>query len=84
MNMTLLIIISIILLVIALIWTLIIFKREENKMKQYEREGDTSEDELRRSKEYESRSLKADIPLQIIIYTVFTVLFFVGFLLYLM
>lgn len=83
MTMTFLIIISSILLIIALVWTLIIFKQEGNKMKQYEKEGDTPEDELKRSKEYESRSLQSNIPLQIIIYTVFIVLFFIAFLLYL-
>ena len=84
MHMTLLLIVSTVLVVIAIIWTLIIFKQEENKMKKYEEEGDTLEDQLRRSEEYEKRSLRSDVPLQIIIYSVFTVLFFVAFLIYLM
>ena len=46
--------------VIALIATLLILKKEENKLKQYEAEGDTNE--LKRSLEYETRSLKATYP----------------------
>jgi len=84
MHMTLLLIVSTVLVVVAIIWTLLIFKQEENKMKKYEEEGDTFEDQLRRSEEYEKRSLRSDVPLQIIIYSVFTVLFFVVFLIYLM
>ncbi|RDW18093.1 hypothetical protein CWR48_10880 [Oceanobacillus arenosus] len=49
-------------LVIALIATLLILKKEENKLKQYEAEGDTVENELQRSHEYESQSLKRNIP----------------------
>lgn len=84
MNITWLIIISFILFVIALVWTLFIFKQEENKMKKYEEEGDTIEDQLKRSEEYEKRSLSSDVPLQIIIYGVFTVVFFIGLFIYLM
>lgn len=84
MNMTLLIVVSFILVIIALIWTLFIFKQEENQMKKYEEEGDTAEDELRRSEEYEKRSLSSDVPLQLIIYGVSTVLFFVALLIYLL
>lgn len=83
MNMTLLIIISFILVVIALIWTLVIFKQEENKMRKYEQEGDTLEDQLKRSEEYEASSLKDGVRLQIIIYSVFTLLFFIAFFIYL-
>ncbi|RYG71523.1 hypothetical protein EU245_13875 [Lentibacillus lipolyticus] len=52
----------------ALGGTFYAFKQEENKMKQYEEEGDTIEDQLRRSHEYESSSLKSNVPLQLVIY----------------
>ncbi|QGS68394.1 hypothetical protein CV093_06995 [Oceanobacillus sp. 143] len=48
----------VVILVIALIATLLILKKEENKLKQYEMEGDTIENELKRSHEYETKSLK--------------------------
>src|SRR5690625_184573 len=76
MNITWLIIASFILFVVALVWTLFIFKQEENKMKKYEEEGDTLEDQLKRSEEYEKRSLSSDVTLQIVIYSVFKVVFF--------
>lgn len=82
--MTILIVISTILVIIALIWTLFIFKQEEDKMKKYEEDGDTAEDQLKRSEEYEKRSLSSGIPLQIIIYSVFTLVFFVALLIYLL
>jgi len=84
MNITWLIIASFILLIIAVVWTLLIFKQEEKKMKQYEQKGDTLEDQLKRSEEYEKRSLSSDVPLQIVIYSVFTVVFFIGLFIYLM
>ena len=73
MNMTFLLTISAILVEIALVWTLVIFKQEENKMKKYEEEGDSLEDQMKRSQEYETKSLRSDIPLQLIIYAIFTV-----------
>jgi len=84
MDITWLIIASFILLIIAVVWTLLIFKQEEKKMKQYEQDGDTLEDQLKRSEEYEKRSLSSDVPLQIVIYSVFTVVFFIGLFIYLM
>jgi len=83
MNMTIwLSIIMAIVTLIALIWTLYIFKQEENKMKKYEADGDTVENEVNRSLEYESRSLKKNVPLQIWIYTITIVLSLVVFAIY--
>lgn len=63
-------ILLIFLFVAALLGTMFAFKQEENKMKKYETEGDTVEDELRRSHEYESSSLKSNIPLLSTIYII--------------
>src|SRR5690625_3252384 len=83
MNMTIwLSIIMAIVTLIALIWTLYIFKQEENKMKKYEADGDTVENERNRSLEYESRSLKKNVPLQIWIYTITIVVSLVVFAIY--
>lgn len=71
------------LFIVALVGTLIVFKQEENKMKKYEEEGDSVEDQLRRSHEYESSSLKSNLPLQLIIYTVTIVISLVVFAFYL-
>lgn len=71
------------LFIVALVGTLIVFKQEENKMKKYEEEGDSVEDQLRRSHEYESSSLKSNLPLQLIIYTVTIVISLVVFAIYL-
>ena len=83
MNMTIwLSIIMAIVILIALIWTLYIFKQEENKMKKYEADGDTVENEITRSLEYESHSLKKNVPLQIWIYTITIVASLVVFAIY--
>ncbi|MFB4169556.1 hypothetical protein [Virgibacillus sp. JSM 102003] len=71
------------LFIVALAGTLLVFKQEENKMKKYEEEGDSVEDQLRRSHEYESSSLKSNLPLQLIIYTVTIVISLVVFAIYL-
>ncbi|SFD45926.1 hypothetical protein SAMN05216238_101429 [Lentibacillus persicus] len=72
-----------VLFIAAIIGTFIAFKQEENKMKKYEEEGDTVEDQLRRSHEYESSSLKSNIPLQLIIYSVTIVISLIVFAIYL-
>ncbi|MFC4556881.1 hypothetical protein ACFO3D_01505 [Virgibacillus kekensis] len=77
-----LIILLVVLFLALLIGTVIIFKQEEKKMKKYEEEGDTVEDQLRRSYEYEKSSLKSNIPLQIAIYTVTIVASLIVFALY--
>lgn len=46
-----------IVIIIAFIWTYKIFKDEERKLRQYEEIGATAEEELKRSHEYEKKSL---------------------------
>lgn len=82
MSITGLIILLAVLFIAALAGTLYAFKQEENKMKRYEEEGRTVEDELRRSHEYESASLKSNIPLQLAIYAVTIVLALIIFAFY--
>ncbi|SFA85622.1 hypothetical protein SAMN04488072_102343 [Lentibacillus halodurans] len=77
-----LIILLVVLFIAALAGTLYAFKQEENKMKKYEEAGDTVEDQLRRSHEYESSSLKSNIPLQLVIYGVTITLSLVIFAFY--
>ncbi|GAA0614000.1 hypothetical protein GCM10009001_34060 [Virgibacillus siamensis] len=77
-----LIILLVFLFAAALIGTLFAFKQEENKMKRYEEEGDTVEDQLRRSHEYETVSLKSNLPIQVAIYSVTIVLSLVVFAFY--
>ncbi|WP_164669255.1 hypothetical protein [Virgibacillus doumboii] len=77
-----LIILLAVLFIAALAGTLFAFKQEEKKMKKYEEEGDTIEDQLKRSHEYESSSLKSNVPLQIAIYSVTIVLSLVVFAFY--
>lgn len=50
--------------------TLYIFKAEEKKMRKLEAEGDTVQDEIQRSLEYETASLKGNVPVLTWIYTV--------------
>ncbi|HLR62328.1 MAG TPA: hypothetical protein VK097_07790 [Lentibacillus sp.] len=65
-----LIVFLVVLFIAAMGGTFFAFKQEENKMKKYEEEGDTSEEQLRRSHEYESSSLKSNIPILLAIYGV--------------
>ncbi|GEL78104.1 hypothetical protein [Tenuibacillus multivorans] len=58
------------LFIITLVGTILIGKSESDKVKKYEQEGATASDELNRSLEYESSSLKKNIPSLLIIYTV--------------
>ncbi|WP_217585766.1 hypothetical protein [Lentibacillus saliphilus] len=79
-----LIVFLIILFIIAVGGTLYAFKQEEKKMEQYEAKGDTPTDELERSHAYETESLKSNIPLQIVIYSltlIITIIVFVWFIL---
>ncbi|HLR68041.1 hypothetical protein [Virgibacillus alimentarius] len=78
-----LIIVIILLFMIATVWTLYIFKQEENKLKKYEKEGDTIENEMKRSLDYEKSSLKSNVPLQIWIYSITIVLSLAAFGIYL-
>lgn len=75
-------ILLIILFAAALFGTIFAFKQEENKMKKYEEEGDTIEDELRRSHEYETSSLKTNIPIMSGIYLVTIIVSVIVFLVY--
>ncbi|WP_245799378.1 hypothetical protein [Virgibacillus siamensis] len=77
-----LILLLVVLFAAALFGTLFVFKQEEKKMKRYEEEGDTVEDQLRRSHEYETVSLKSNVSLQVAIYAVTIVLSLVVFAFY--
>ncbi|HLR09331.1 MAG TPA: hypothetical protein VK136_08760 [Bacillota bacterium] len=77
-----LVIFLVVLFIVALGLTLYAFKQEEKKMKQYEEQGVTSADELRRSHEYESRSLKSNVLLLILIYVIAIILAVVLFVWY--
>lgn len=46
-----------------LLVTLYIFRKEEQKIKKLEEQGDSSKDELQRSLEYEKQSLKSNVPI---------------------
>ncbi|ASK63697.1 hypothetical protein CFK37_16800 [Virgibacillus phasianinus] len=70
------------LFVAALAGTIFAFKQEERKMKKYEAEGDTTADELRRSHEYETSSLKSNVPLLSSIYIVTIILAIIAFIIY--
>ncbi|GGB48838.1 hypothetical protein GCM10011409_28010 [Lentibacillus populi] len=78
-----LIVFLIVLCLAALIGTMFVFKQEENKMKKYEEVGDSIEDQLRRSHEYETSSLKSNIPLLITIYAVTITVSLLVFVIYL-
>ncbi|MFD2628187.1 hypothetical protein [Oceanobacillus kapialis] len=52
-------------------------------MKKYEEDGDTIEDQLTRSLEYESASLKSNVRLQIWIYSITLTLALIAFFIYL-
>lgn len=77
------IILLIFLFLLTLYLTLRILRNEEAKMKKYEEEGDTIEDQLRRSHEYEQRSLKTSVPFQIWFYIGVFVVFSIAFVIYL-
>lgn len=64
------IIFLIVLFVAAILGTFYAFKQEEKKMKKYEEEGVTVQEELQRSNDYETNSLKKSVPLQVWIYVI--------------
>jgi hypothetical protein len=74
-----LIIFVIIVSVIGLVATLIVLKQEGAKMKKYEEEGDTAENELQRSLEYETKSLSSNVKNLSWIYVVVLLLSFIAF-----
>jgi nitrate reductase gamma subunit len=81
-NIWLIIAIIAILCVIGLIATLMVMKQEESKMKHYEEEGNTAENELKRSLEYESKSISSNVRSLSWIYIVAISLSFIAFALY--
>lgn len=78
-----LIISLIILFIAAICGTFYAFRQEEKKMKQYEEEGVTVEEELRRSNAYEKSSLKTSLPVQVWIYVIAIGLSLLAFAIYL-
>ncbi|GIN57752.1 hypothetical protein [Lederbergia ruris] len=60
--------------VVALIGTLLVGKEVSTKQKQYEVEGDSLKDEIARSHEYETKSLKTNVKSLTWIYIGLTVL----------
>jgi cbb3-type cytochrome oxidase subunit 3 len=78
-----LIIFLIFLFILAILGTFFALKQEERKMKKYEVEGDTIEDQLSRSLEYESASLKSNVRTQIWIYSITITLALLAFFIYL-
>ncbi|WP_174616116.1 hypothetical protein [Virgibacillus ihumii] len=77
-----LIILLVVLFVLALGGTFFVFRQEEKKMKRYEQEGDTVEDELQRSRDYESHSLKSNVPRLLLIYVITIFLGLTAFFIY--
>ncbi|RCW77172.1 hypothetical protein [Saliterribacillus persicus] len=71
MNITLIITLLTIISIVGLVATLLIGRQETKRIKQYEEEGDTAIDELKRSREYEKKSLKSNLPILSAIYIVF-------------
>lgn len=79
-----LIIFLIVLFIASLLITMYIFKQEDRKIKALEDAGDTVQDELRRSHEYEKGSLKTNLPIQIWIYSVAIGLSLIVFFVYIL
>jgi cbb3-type cytochrome oxidase subunit 3 len=73
----------IVLFIAAILGTFYAFKQEERQMKQYEDEGVTVEEELRRSNEYEKSSLKTSLPVQVWIYVIAIGISLIAFAIYL-
>lgn len=82
LDMTELIIFLVILSVVALVGTIFVGMQETKRIKKYEAEGDTPEQQLKRSVEYESSSLKSNVPILAIIYIVAILLSIVGLIIY--
>ena len=73
MSIELIIMLSILFLV-AMFFTFYAFKQEEIKVKKYEEEGITPEEELKRSHEYELNSISTYIPIQVWMYVITTII----------
>ncbi|WP_099157860.1 hypothetical protein [Virgibacillus ndiopensis] len=74
----------VIIFIVALVGTIVAFKQEERKIKQYEEEGDSIEEQLRRSHEYETSSLKSNVPSLLIIYAVTIIVSLIVFTVYIL
>lgn len=72
----------IIVCVIATVLTYRVLKEEEHKQKAYKESGQTIEDELQRSLEYETSSWSSNVPIMSWIYIVATVLSIIAFVIY--
>jgi|GEM_PF-2256327 len=82
---TILIIGSLGLVIVAALVTVIALKQEERKMKKYQTDVFSYEDELKRSHEYEQNSIKNVIPIQLWMYgigLVFSIVLIVVFAVY--
>jgi len=82
MSMSL-IIFLIVLFIIAMALTFYAFGQEEKKMKNIKEAGDTVEDQLQRSHDYESTSIRKYIPIQLWIYSITIILSIIALLIYL-
>lgn len=71
-----------ILFIIMLFLTFFAFKRIDNEIKEYEEKGATFEDEMRRSHEFETGSIRRHIPVQIWMYVITFLLMIIAFLIY--
>ncbi|WP_245799166.1 hypothetical protein [Virgibacillus siamensis] len=71
-----------ILFVLALGGTALVFRQEEKKMKKYEEEGDGFENELQRSREYETQSIRSNVPRLLWIYIITIALSLTVFFIY--
>lgn len=77
-----LIVFLIILFIITMAMTFFAFKQEDMKIKKIKEEGNTIENELKRSYEYEKTSVKTYLPIQIWIYGIATLLSIVAAIIY--
>lgn len=77
-----LIVFLIILFLITMALTMFAFKQEDMKIKKIKEEGNTIENEMKRSYEYETNSVKTYIPIQIWIYGITILLSIVAAIIY--
>lgn len=65
-----------------MVLTLYAYRLEEKKMEKYEQESQSPEDELKRSHEYESRSLRTSMRVQIWYYFIAVAIMTIGLVIY--
>lgn len=80
--MELIIGVIIFIVLLTLVGTFLIGFRESKKLKIYEEVGDNASDQLNRSREYESSSLKSNVPILAFIYIVFFLIAIIGLIIY--